>query len=248
MKERPILFSTPMVKALLAGTKTQTRRIVKLPADHPELYVDEGGTEVFGPGPYLKFPATDTQVGHGRLRCPYGYPGDRLWVRETWGLHAFGDETGWERDSVAGCSAEEILSQYTLTRRADWGPLQEGCFWRPAIHMPRWASRILLEITEVRVQRLHEITEEDARAEGVTMDCDGRWWLGVEHPIKGTPKVYPTARQAFESLWESINGERRRIEEDIETGEMRAVIDTSARWSANPWVWSLTFKRVEQSA
>ena len=170
MSERPILFSAPMVRALLAGTKQQTRRVVKLRN-----------------GQYLPpSERADTNGWRQMLRlCPYGQPGDRLWVRETWGIDQAdnGGDRHWHR----------------FVYRADPGaqPLDNGTPvpWKPSIHMPRSASRITLEITEVRVQRLQEISEEDARAEGVQMP-DGT----------PTPPDWWSYRQEFSHLWESING------------------------------------------
>jgi len=212
-RERPILFSSPMVRAILDGTKTQTRRILKPKHD----YFVEDGRAYFEPYVYGEPESIE-------VPCPYGQAGDRLWVREAWGLHAFGDETDWERGSVSVCTEDEIRGQYKLTHRASWGPLQESCFWRPAIHMPRWASRITLKVISVRVERLHEITEEDARAEGV-------------EPRITTRKIYPSAqaadvehrsyRDAFAELWREING--------------------ADSWNANPWVWRVEFKRVARA-
>ena len=173
-KERPILFSAPMVRAILAGTKTQTRRVVKgAPEDwspvQPQVYaptiVDRHGFEQPGPD---AFGAGDAQGDHW-IRCPYGQPGDRLWVRETWAQH--------------GVSA---------VYRADSGDRPAGAgMWRPSIHMPRWASRITLEVTGVKVERLQGISEADAIAEGIPQS-------DVSPPDMG---VF-----AYRQLWESING------------------------------------------
>jgi hypothetical protein len=211
VKERPILFSAPMVRAILAGTKSQTRRIVKLPDGHTEFYVDPGGT-VFGPGPYLRFPATETQIGHGRIRCPYGYPGDRLWAKET---HAIRTDVDPKIDLAKA-------RQYLIYRADHDGDLGMEWHsygrWRPSIHMPRWASRITLEIVEVRVQRLQAISGDDARDEGISDEdtrCDGE--------CGATPcsMLVP----AYQRLWCAING--------------------ADSWAANPWVWALTFKRID---
>lgn len=181
-RERPILFSAPMVRAILDGRKWQTRRIV-----NPQPTISDGR---------WTWPSSKCQsmveIREMSGLGPYGGRGEHLWVKETWGLHAFGDETDWYRGSIRGLSGDQIQTQHKLAHRADWGPLQEGCFWRPSIFMPRWASRTLLEVTEVRVQRLQDISEDDARAEGVDEVKD---------------KV-PTARDAFRLLWESINGDR----------------------------------------
>lgn len=183
MKERPILFSAPMVKAILAGTKTVTRRICKVPAGYVMDERDDGS-----PWPWYSADVVD-DPDDAWLPCPYGAAGSRLWVKETWGLHTYHDETDWERGSVRSRTEDEIRQQYRLAYRADWGPLQEGCFWRPSIFMMRWASRITLDVVSVRVERLHEITEEEARAEGVTR-----------------PYTDWTYRDAFRALWSEING------------------------------------------
>jgi hypothetical protein len=189
MKERPILFSGPMVRAILDGSKTQTRRAAKEFNEMPNL-----------DGILKRFP---NQEG-----CPYGTPGDRLWVRETWAVQ---HEYDAFPPSAIGSSARW---HYAATE--DLGGLRK----RPSIFLPRRGSRILLKITGVRVQRLLEISEEDARAEGVT-DFAGRWW-------DGSPVVcgkWNAPSEAFAALWESING----------TGS----------WEANPWVWAITFRRLE---
>lgn len=179
MRERPILFSGPLVRALLAGTKTQTRRLMKPQPEEgahmaPEmgaaLHEDHWGNPI---------------AAHA---CPYGKVGDRLWVRETWGF-----------DSQVRADFKPALGRYDLSGmdlrerivfRADESG-REVPRWRPAIHMPRWASRITLEVTEVRSQRLQDISEEDAKAEGIT-----------------GPYHYSSARAAFECVWDTINGKR----------------------------------------
>lgn len=198
MKERPILFSAPMVRAILDGRKTQTRRVVRGQVGA----LDRGQPTIVG-GP----------------ACPYGAPGDRLWVRETW---AAIDERG-EAVSRRTRHVDQNCGD-RLVYRADDRVLTEQ--WRSPLFMPRWASRITLEVTTVRVERLQAITEEDACAEGVTQ-TDGRWWDGAPHAVKGTPRALPTAREAFADLWDAINGKR-------------------APWSSNPWVWVVSFRRVER--
>lgn len=165
MKERPIIFSAPMVRAILEGRKTQTRRVAKIPLDAKDAFFDdecdshcwsmeENGMD----DPHAKM-----------LRNPYGERGDRLWVKETWRVRG-------------GKEYEYQKHQPSVVYRADVGEfdIEE---WRPSIFMPRWASRITLEIEHDRVERLHDITEDDAQAEG----CD---------PF----------RVAYKILWNSING------------------------------------------
>ncbi len=188
MTERPIIFSVPMVQAILAGRKTQTRRIIK-PQPDPEtkgywltVCSTEDGREGFWtPRDQAKSSDTARQTGK-RIKCPYGQPGDRLYVRERWRL--------------AGAHYAEKLSEYGanafildehLAYAADEVEKDYAGTYRPSIHMPKWASRIKLEIISVGVERLNEITSQDAFAEG------------VEDHVRGH-------RKAFSMLWENING------------------------------------------
>lgn len=168
MRERPILFSAPMVRAILAGQKTQTRRIVKPQPLGDTAWKNDDQWIVSGHG----------EAGDTGLHCPYGQPGDRLWVRETWayGIHALAAKSDADGPFVY---AADQTTQGRLCDR-----------WRPSIHMPRAASRITLEITGVRVERLRDISEDDAYAEGVTH----AEWGGMN------------AREGFRRLWESLNG------------------------------------------
>jgi hypothetical protein len=168
-KERPILFGAPMVRAILDGSKTQTRRVVKR---HGDMEFDPQDPHY---GPYwLPYAAGDAEGEQAKVRCPYGKPGDRLWVRETWAYEQGG----------TGCPDDTGI----LYRATDpgWDDEETGLRWRPSIYMPRRASRILLEITDIRVQRLQEISEGDARAEG----CE--------------PFAYP--RDRFHGFWDTIHG------------------------------------------
>jgi hypothetical protein len=202
-KERPILFSGSMVRAIIEGRKAQTRRIIKNAVSVPAT----------------EFCQSDYA---GPLPCPYGKPGDRLWVRETFRLPVTFDnqspskvgrkcvESGYSRP---WCPIKMAADGYTYCEQllgdfgGDWGKT------RVSIHMPRWISRIALEITGVRVERLQDITEADAMAEGVEC-CSG--WIGHA----GEP------RRIFCDLWKSINGPES--------------------WAANPWVWVVEFRRCEQ--
>lgn len=179
VKERPILFSGPMVTAIRAGRKTQTRRVMKPQPEHWRCQApgmeDIGGLSWKGRC-YEADSSEDIETA-----CPYGEPGDRLWVRETW---ATGSEA-----SGNGYSYRADREQWKDRRLG-------GPDWRPSIHMPRRACRILLEVAEIRVERLHDITLVDAKAEGV--ECpegqrEENYWGG--HLI------------AFRELWEGINGE-----------------------------------------
>ena len=206
MKERPILFNAPMVRAILAGTKTQTRRIVK-PQPSQEL-LDEYAQIRRERGAQK----SDAEMLSECLLCPYGAPGDRLWVREN----------GWERpprDAKMLREGADTWVRYYYDAdglgdqdRADfkaWGFKR-----RPSIHMPRWASRITLEITNVRVERLQDISIADAMAEGV-VESNARL-RGLEPCMEW--------RYAYEDLWRTING--------------------PGSWESNPWVWVLEFRRV----
>lgn len=198
MKERPILFSAPMVRAILEGRKTQTRRII----DHQP---DAEGLWPRGTAP-------------GAGDCRHGKPGDRLWVRETW----------------AGLG---VKNSAPIVYRAD-APggerVRVDAPWRPSIFMPRNASRITLDITEVRVERLNDISPEDAEAEGLAcVTKDGsmyKYGIPDNDGLPGTDDhgwPWHLWRQspvdAYEWLWESING----------TGS----------WAENPWIWAITFNR-----
>ncbi|PIM51883.1 hypothetical protein CS062_17305 [Roseateles chitinivorans] len=218
MKERPILFSAPMVRALLDGTKTQTRRVVKqfLPC-MPEHDSERGVWEVY----------CDDEVA-ATLLCPYGKPGDRLWVRETWAPDPPADGT-WGYTAWAGCREgriagvpEQFRSASHCIHAASWnGP---SLPWTPAIHMPRWACRLMLEVTGVRVERLQDISEADAVAEGIEKR-DGAWWKN--YIAERDPAAYTHLREpraSFSSLWVSINGD--------------------GAWDANPWVWVVEFRRL----
>lgn len=199
MKERPILFSAPMVRAILAGTKTQTRRVVK-------------DNEC----PNLPSEIQEERELLGKPFCPYGDPGDRLWVRES----------GWERpERTARMMREGADTWPRFAYAADaWNDQDRADFkaWgfkpRPSIHMPRWASRILLEIVSVRVERLQEISEADAIAEGIKGTCDGAFHVEDDRFRS------PSAIESYARLWESING--------------------PGSWAANPFVWVVEFKRV----
>lgn len=207
IKERPILFSGAMVRALLAGTKTQTRQIMQSqpitkpsePARKFDWYALGGFGWWAGQEDFLK----EMAMGH---HCPYGRPGDRLWVRETHAINPFFDGN------------HELAPQYLY--QADGLAENHKGLWKPSIFMPRAASRLLLEITAVRCERLQDISEADAIAEGISGN-----WAGYYHYRLKMNLDYCSAIKSYTSLWESING--------------------PASWAANPWVWVVEFKRVE---
>lgn len=226
MRERPILFSTPMVQAILDGRKTVTRRVVKPqpPEDDAPLAAGWFHPETDGgPGPHT----FGVYGSDWHVRCPYGAPGDRLWVRETWSAR---DERGFWAASTRDVDQERDEIVYhapCLTPRQPAPPR-----WLSPLYMPRWASRITLEVVSVRVERLHEITEADARKEGLDwvspQPFGERWDDDREDPREvGYPDVGEVsgfARDNFRRHWDQINGKR-------------------APWMSNPWVWRVEFRR-----
>lgn len=211
LNESPILFNAAMVRAILAGTKTQTRRVVK---PQPEL------REIAQVGHMLGFKKHKADGfwlwPNARERIvaerPYGQPGDRLWVRETF-AHIYRDNT-----------RPDVRRDDDVAYKADHPGLDEYAFgsWKPSIHMPRWASRITLEITRVRLQRLNDIGEADAEAEGVERKDGARWRNYISDDDAFTH--LKEARASFCSLWVSING--------------------PGSWDANPWIWAIEFRRL----
>lgn len=246
-----------MVRALLDGTKTQTRRIVKpqpagemcfecIPPDYKNIVAILHSEKQFG--------------------CPYGQPGDRLWVRETWRIGAWNEDEGqvavdykacpvakspWIDVPDDGTRSMETFEHYWIQSTDDamaagmpidedgkyhWQAGESPCRWRPSIHMPRWASRITLEIINVRVERLLDISQKDVFAEGVKLPVDAE----TKAPLLRMTGKYPPSQYLtketlsdehafcvahYASLWESING--------------------PGSWDANPWVWVIEFKRVQ---
>lgn len=212
VKARPILMSGPMVRACLKGTKTMTRRTIKEARDIGARCTDE--VRSFGDGSYYICAHDGTHM-IGEFRCPYGQPGDLLWVRETWGTATRpcpfqGWRDGIELRADANCDASILPLYEAEPPEGVEMPAHTGR-WRPSIHMPRWASRLTLRVTDVRVQRLQDISEADAEAEGV--------WSVFDQDAARTPG---TALGCFPHLWDSINGKR-------------------APWDSNPWVWAVRF-------
>ncbi|HAG3179117.1 TPA: hypothetical protein G8Z49_004587 [Salmonella enterica] len=228
MKERGMIFNGEMVRAILDGRKTQTRRIVN---PQPELTKGSGFSWkgcLYGSGSNDR----ETNRNFAHIKCPFGKPGDRIWVRETYHGPLFDYE---HMESYLEDSSKFEKPDFCIYR-ADGNPAPEfydaddnlHCGWRPSIHMPRWASRILLEITNVRVERLNSISEQDALREGIDRErleeSQDNYDCIADHNMTGRP----TATGAFKYLWESIYGEEN--------------------WQANPWVWVIEFKRVEGGA
>jgi hypothetical protein len=240
--ERPIIFSAPMVRAILEGRKTQTRRVVKPQPERVEPY-DEIVTSLTGGGLQVAaqaisgretsvvhvpagwrwkslyvsaehYPQDDHPAGFRAnlvYHCPYGAPGDRLWVREAFAVEERGrDADGGLRYRYRANGASRVVGDEWVHLKG-WfmspTTAPEHYRWRPPIYMPRWASRITLEVTGVRVERLQDITVEDCQAEGCT---------GSPHGPMADLILFPT-------LWDTINGKR-------------------APWASNPWVWVVEFK------
>ena len=230
MKERGMIFNSEMVRAILDGRKTQTRRIMKVQPESNQLglllITDSTKHSDIGKYHWAESNATGNHVRSKLFSCPFGAVGDRIWVRETWGVvsHAFSDDglmIDWVPDRPATAIHEMPFGNgyysgyaiYAADGDFTWGDddgYEDGrSCWKPSIHMPRAASRILLEITNVRVERLRSMSQDDARAEGV---------IAASGPME--------AGLAFRELWDSIYGEES--------------------WKANPWVWVIKFKRIEE--
>lgn len=225
IKERPILFSAPMVRAILDGQKTQTRRVVK-PRGRNSLFAVEADGSPAWSDSYILDPGND----EWRMRdCPYGQLGDRLWVRETvaCGACAPGKPSHWSPSfwrREQGTPSNPNGLWYAADGLAPERPITERGKWTPAIHMPRWASRILLEIASVRVERLNDCSEADALAEGVRETSLGDLHMIGPDGCGALPRAAAPPLVLWEFLWRNING------------------DTS--WEANPWVWVVEFKRI----
>ncbi|WP_454763315.1 hypothetical protein [Cupriavidus campinensis] len=233
-KERPILFSGAMVRAILDGRKTQTRRVVKrqpyVSVSNPPHYSDVEAGDVFvcpdfAPTTSVRGSVLAECERPGVYRCmgqkqfaekhsPYGVPGDRLWVRETWAQPAALDPgpTVYRADYPA-CVPTDFENI----------PPAAAIRWKPSIHMPRAACRIKLEITGVRVERLNDCREADAVAEGLWRDeevpFNGPWFASAD-----SHEGHSDPRDAYRQLWDSINGD--------------------GAWEANPWVWVVAFRRL----
>ena len=225
-KDSPILFSAPMVRSLLGDSKTQTRRVVKLQRLAGNHFAGGAAGVEFdgfriprqgGPAP-ARFSAE--AVGGGayiseEIHCPYGKPGDRLYVRETLGHHT-------DKGHYYAATGTHVgpLVDYELEPSPSVGIPARSI---PSIHMPRWASRIMLEIVLVRVERLQDISDADIVAEGIDMEALAESQDRYDSVCKGSgASGRATERTAWRELWESTGGD----------------------WEANPWCWAITFKRV----
>lgn len=210
MKERPILFSGEMVRAILEGRKTQTRRVIK-PQPHPDVNVctvRPDGLHTYQDRPSGRYHILDKPDG---ARCPYVRPGDLLWVRETWQAQNLSGQ--WWHEVPR---AERELYNWSIIDRAECEDREpKPPRWIPSIFMPRWASRLTLKVTAVRVERVCSITRIDAQKEGIDIcPC-----------CKGYHDLMCRCRDRFRKLWDSINAKR------------------GFGWDANPWVWVVEFER-----
>ncbi|MDP8801364.1 hypothetical protein QZQ15_25550 [Serratia marcescens] len=224
MKERPVIFNGEMVRAILDGRKTQTRRVMAVQPESNQFgllrITDSTKRSDIGKYHWAESNATGTHQRSALFSCPFGQVGDRLWVRETFQGPLIPED---ELSEYLGANPDKFQSPAYCEYAADGGAKPEYVDsdentrygWRPSIHMPRWASRMTLEITAVRVERLNDISEEDAKAEGVKAGVSP----GHEHMMH---------QVAFRELWQSIYSEES--------------------WGANRWVWVIEFRRVGDSA
>lgn len=204
VKWRPIIFTGPMVAAILNGRKTQTRRVIQLDDFGPS---DTNGYDYCFRDKRLRW----NDITHSQLlaRCPYGKPGDKLWVREAWGLY-----------DTEPCDGPEHATLFYRERDGDKHSMRHQ-LWRPSIFMPRWASRISLEVTRVRIAMLQDITTADAVNEG----CVGHMHNRIG-PRLGT---HVGQREEFARLWDCITSNWR----------------SGRSWADNPWVWVVNFERTD---
>lgn len=230
VKERPIIFSAPMVRSILSGAKTQTRRIANVETFKPSINYPNAVERITPIG----YSVPRTPAEHVSY-CPHGKIGDRLWVRESFRSKTK-DVVAYKADGACGAWIDGgsgslawrphgWLVGYTAPHAtSSWhGEKEYSDKWTPSIHMPRKYSRITLEIVDVRVERLQDIAEEDARAEGVEP-----WYVADITPagdlVEGESRAY---RAGFHDLWNGINGEKYP-------------------WESNPWVWAISFKKIEK--
>lgn len=254
MKQRPIIFNTDMVRALLDGRKTQTRRPVsKAVEENIRLHAGEDGSDESSevefiyakhsdddgeaqPEEWLCYLQEYPEEGVIAIgQCPFGQPGDQLWVRETFLPDPNSQDDAWDDHHISyfswsGCGSSirdvpsALRSPDNCIYKASW--VGTDLLWKPSIHMPRWASRITLEITNIRVERVQDITEADAIAEGLNRVSHGpegtfySWQRNYPHP-----QNYCHSDDAYQDLWCSIYGPEA--------------------WDRNEWVWVIEFKRIE---
>lgn len=215
MKDRPIIFSGPMIQAILAGSKVMTRRLLKPQPIANGFWRDKPRPEPCGWGQEQWDKIYSGEFPDG-FRCAQSFPcdtGDRLWVREAWRVGLAYDDM-----KPSALMGDEIVDYLATTTTASWSMGRK----RSPIHMPRWASRLTLIVTDVRVQQLQEISDEDAQAEGVQPFGDGTASVQTKDGV-----TYSTPRSCFAVLWDSIHGD--------------------LSWSDNPWVCAITFNVTQEN-
>lgn len=226
MTERGMIFNADMVRAILDGRKTQTRRPIKWKQTR---FTEIGEREDGSNWPWSEDAEHACDFWHP---CPFGAVGDHIWVRETWqAIHEELNDDGYVDETTFAPSIPKVEDNYWHSAYAadNWCEEREqrGFPWRPSIHMPRWASRILLEITNIGVQRIHSISQNDAAREGLMrLPATGRYC--INHGDQYFGGASHDAREVFSWLWQSIYGEES--------------------WKANPWGWVIEFKRIEDRA
>lgn len=228
-KEHPLILSGPMVRAYLAGRKTQTRRSIKpQPEEVQAAYQAQDGSWIFWyPDSPNLAERTKKLYKSGGFKCPHGRPGDRLWVREKFAYGYRGEnkennyvvffDGGQKYRDGAYYSPQQEYSQDAFSHIK----------WKPSIHMPRWASRIILEITNIRVERVQAISEEDAIAEGVEWLYPGHEGVYKDYLLR-TLNGCVTAKESYMTLWESLYRRKPKLQ-----------------WQANPWVFVIEFRKCQ---
>ena len=247
VKERPIIFSGEMVRVILDGKKTMTRRVVKSGFinnyKHAHIIKQSSDKRREGKAYFYDKPVGGMVLSSQLVSNPYGKVGDHLWVRETW-IQGYDDplieSEGDDENAVSiiykadGKEEYRTCSAETAENWGDFSADSEIVGFKSPIHMPRWASRILLEITDIRVERLNDISEADAVKEGIRnynfeMEDSPDTYVGYTHLQKddGKSTLYKTPAIAFERLWDTLNAKK------------------GYPWSSNPWVWAIEFKVIE---
>lgn len=223
MQFHPILFSTPMVQSILTGSKTQTRRTNNLKQINESP--DDWEYIRFWNG-YAKFCERHNHINEHHIKCPYGLPGDVLWVRESitilYPVHCISEKDNRFVYKANMCPDDKVIRKEYV-----------GCGypykWKPSIHMPKEACRIFLQVNAIQLERLQSITSEDAVQEGIRCygNCNNnlKWYKNYLLP-EHSEKVADSAKHSFQTLWQKINGPQS--------------------WSANPWVWVAQFKQIQK--
>lgn len=230
MKEKPIIFSADIVKAILDGKKTMTRRVIK--SNHDLSRYTHVDFDIDGDNKWELVRINDLKRTYTKIGNPYGNVGDRLWVRETW-IQGYDDplieSEGDDENAVSiiykadGKEEYRTCSAETAENWGDFSADSEMVGFKSPIHMPRWASRILLEITDIRVERLNDISEEDAVKEGMPPSHPSIDRISIQHGFNSF------SQSCFAQLWDTLNTKK------------------GYPWSSNPWVWVIEFKKVKNN-